>query len=334
MYEEADYASYFNARGDLAAHAVEPLLAEVCGGSRPFETWDGRMFATRPPTHEDRERARLAGLRAQAKARGWGLPERSTWLERCVDLGHLPPDLDAQREALETHAQRLDGSRAKSRDRQQKRRIDQDLAAARRSSLELDLQEAEVARFTADAYGAMTRIDLLACLCTLGGDLLDTPAWPNWHEYLRGTDHDLVARARASVIAILSGPPDDVLRALARHASWRERWKLARDNDDSPFPQAASEWNDTQRRLAYWTSLFDSILSHPDRPDAAVLRDESRLRDWLEDHATGSIGKSPPGGALPPRRSPHYRDGSGRAKPMTKVGEETREVNTPYRVRI
>ena len=72
---------------------------------------------------------------------------------------------------------------------------------------------------------------------------------------------------------------DEIIRELARTDPWQSTWSCAKNNQ--LFNKSASEYTDDQKRLVYWSRLYDSIYENPDCPSDDVIQDEDLLDGWL-----------------------------------------------------
>lgn len=67
-------------------------------------------------------------------------------------------------------------------------------------------------------------------------------------------------------------------REIARSDLWRSYWGLS---NKKVFADAASEWTDEQRALAGYSSMYDSIFDHPEKPQQNVIDDDDLLDGWM-----------------------------------------------------
>jgi len=70
------------------------------------------------------------------------------------------------------------------------------------------------------------------------------------------------------------------LRELARTEPWRSLWSCKK-SEDSVFGLAIADYTDEQRSLINWTTLYDSVYSHPETPSEDVVLDDDLLDGWL-----------------------------------------------------
>jgi hypothetical protein len=67
-------------------------------------------------------------------------------------------------------------------------------------------------------------------------------------------------------------------RQLARSDLWRSYWTISKGDI---FEGPVSEWTDEQRSLAGFSSMYDSVFSHPEKPADSVISDDDVLDGWM-----------------------------------------------------
>jgi hypothetical protein len=67
-------------------------------------------------------------------------------------------------------------------------------------------------------------------------------------------------------------------REIARSDLWRSYWSLS---NKKVFASASSEWTDEQRTLAGYSSMYDSVFEHPEKPQQNVIDDDDLLDGWM-----------------------------------------------------
>lgn len=67
-------------------------------------------------------------------------------------------------------------------------------------------------------------------------------------------------------------------REIARSDLWRSYWSLS---NKKVFASASSEWTDEQRTLAGYSSMYDSVFDHPEKPQQNVIDDDDLLDGWM-----------------------------------------------------
>ncbi len=69
-------------------------------------------------------------------------------------------------------------------------------------------------------------------------------------------------------------------RELARSEPWRSVW-ACRNAEHSLFGVSPDSYSEEQRSLAAYSSLYDSVLQHPECPPDEVIADDDCLDGWL-----------------------------------------------------
>jgi hypothetical protein len=69
-------------------------------------------------------------------------------------------------------------------------------------------------------------------------------------------------------------------RELARSDPWRQYWN-ARKAAGSVFGIPAIDLNEEQRQLSAYSTLYDNVYEHPERPPESIVNDDDVLDGWL-----------------------------------------------------
>lgn len=67
-------------------------------------------------------------------------------------------------------------------------------------------------------------------------------------------------------------------RRIARSDLWRSFWTIDKNNI---FPGPVSLWTEEQRTLAGYSSMYDSVYEHPEKPNDLVINDDDMLDGWM-----------------------------------------------------
>jgi hypothetical protein len=67
-------------------------------------------------------------------------------------------------------------------------------------------------------------------------------------------------------------------RRIARSDLWRSFWTIDKNNI---FPGPVALWTEEQRTLAGYSSMYDSIYEHPEKPNDSVINDDDMLDGWM-----------------------------------------------------
>lgn len=67
-------------------------------------------------------------------------------------------------------------------------------------------------------------------------------------------------------------------RKIARSDLWRSYWGIDKNNI---FDGTVSSWTEEQRMLSGYSSMYDSVYSHPEKPPDSVIEDDDMLDGWM-----------------------------------------------------
>lgn len=69
------------------------------------------------------------------------------------------------------------------------------------------------------------------------------------------------------------------LRLLAREEPWRSFWAIGKESN--LFGSAVADYTDEQRGIVLWSSFYDNIYGHPEKPGDVIIEDDDFLDGWL-----------------------------------------------------
>lgn len=69
------------------------------------------------------------------------------------------------------------------------------------------------------------------------------------------------------------------IREIARTEPWRSIWAIGKERDI--FGKPITYYNEEQRALCLWSTFYDNIYSHPERPGDNIIEDDDFLDGWL-----------------------------------------------------
>ena len=148
------------------------------------------------------------------------------------------------------------------------------LLAARRGRLELLNRKHHLDSMTQEGLADAARTRFLVSRLLLRQD--GTREWPN--DTLLHEDSLLLDQAVRAYLQ--SRPAEAVFREVARREPWRSVWS-ARKSEGSVFGVPAAHLTEEQRTLCGWSSLYESVDGHPEKPVAAVIEDDDALDGWM-----------------------------------------------------
>ncbi len=331
MEPEADPLDVIDAHGRLRPEHVEGLLFEVSSGKTVLES-GGVMYASRTPTVKEGEAGRLMYLRKYQEGLRDGLRPREELERMALRAGVFEQKTRNEKAQLIKHVENLQRVRELTRDYGQKLTTDTQLLNMRKRLGEIAAEEQQVFCHSAEHFGETWRTSYLVAHCTMAGEMLDRPVWSGWEEFLASDDATLVADASRAFVRIVHGLPTAVIRALARHPSWRAIWKSSRESGGPLFEGAGIGWDANKRNLVWWSDFYDSVYRHADSPHEETINNDEALQDWLNQQLQrqqAERAKRGSGG-----RAVYQRDGSGQRKVMQKVGGHTINVGQSYKIPV
>lgn len=68
-------------------------------------------------------------------------------------------------------------------------------------------------------------------------------------------------------------------RLLARNEPWRSIWTVGKDGD--LFGKPVVEYTEEQKNLTLWSTFYDNIYAHPEKPGEVIINCDDFLDGWL-----------------------------------------------------
>ena len=322
-----EFDHLLNDQGQIKDALVDDLLVEVISGKSLF-TSAGELYASRSPTFNEQDQARIIYTRRLFETRKT-LPTRDQLEIVAVEKGIFIAEEREEVASLEGLVARHIRSRENTRDPKQKVELAAEIVGVRERIMELRAVEGEVFAHSAESKAENTRTSFMVSCCTLQGELLDKPVWGTWEEFQNSINVVFLNDSRRAFLRAWHGLPIKIIRAIARTAEWRGRWKAALETNAPVFDGSPSSWDASKRNLTWWSDFYDTVYRHPQAPGEEIIANDEALQKWMN----LQIAKNKQGPKAPDNRPPRtFTDGRGRHIPSVKVGEETIAVNTPYRV--
>jgi hypothetical protein len=314
--------------GQIHPDKVEDLLIEVTTGKciftqtqHPFD-----LYACRSPVPHEQDKGRIVYSRALHDAQKMGLKSRAELLEFAQKRHLFDPNEQIDKNNQRILIEKWSKARQITSSPEQKLELDANLMKAHSKIAAIEVKEDELLRNCRESYAESQRISFYVSCCTLGGEMLDMPVWHSWDEFQQSTEDELILDATTAFMRVSAGLPIKIIRALARTRAWRDRWKASKESHSQPFEGIAGSWDKNKVSLVYWSDFYDSVYQHPECPPEEVVNNDDYLQDWLNQQ----IAKRKQAATQRPGKSPVVTRGG---KPMQKVGESHRKINTPVRVR-
>lgn len=326
------YTDILDDKGRLRPDKVEDILVEVVSGKFLF-TVHGVVHATRYPTPQEFDTARLFYSKRLVEARQAGLMTRAEIEERMASDGLIDPGHKVRKQNLQLLMKRLSESRDAAIMPEDRIRYIHEIERTSSELGNIVATEEIYYRNSAEAKAEEDRHAFLTFSCSLTGELLDAPLWKSWSDFQACQDVELVVTATEAQMRVLSGLPVTVIRALARTQEWRLRWRAAKETGAAIFDGPSSAWDPNKLNVSAWSNYFDSILSHPECPGEELIQNDRELEIWVNaqvakaNRARAKSGVGSRGGSVT------FRDGKGRAMQSQNLGTTKINVQTPVAVR-
>jgi hypothetical protein len=87
-------------------------------------------------------------------------------------------------------------------------------------------------------------------------------------------------------------PIDDLMRKVAKHIIGRTEWGISQGvrHNTHIFPPDLGDWTQAQKFFVYWSTFYDGVFQHFERPPDKVILDDKLIEKWLEDqHSKGEV---------------------------------------------
>jgi hypothetical protein len=69
-----------------------------------------------------------------------------------------------------------------------------------------------------------------------------------------------------------------IYRKIARSELWRSYWNVGKEK---VFNNAIVDWSDEQRSLVSFSTMYDSVYNHPEKPPDSVINEDDSLDGWM-----------------------------------------------------
>jgi len=69
-----------------------------------------------------------------------------------------------------------------------------------------------------------------------------------------------------------------IYRKIARSELWRSYWNVGKER---VFNDAVVDWSDEQRSLVSFSTMYDSVYNHPEKPPDSVINEDDSLDGWM-----------------------------------------------------
>jgi hypothetical protein len=317
--------------GQIRSSVLDDLLVEVISGKLLFTVGE-TMYAARTPTMAEQDAGRIIYRKTLARATSKGLMTRDKLEQAALDSGEFRPEDREEKASIIDMMKRYMRGLDKTPNPAQRGEFEKQLNVCRERLRELSRDEIRIFAHAAEIPAEEARLSYYVSCCTLGGEILDERVWPDFKSFHASDNWPLIHAAKDAVVTVGAGLSTKVIRAIARHAEWRVRWKSCQEASVPPFDGSSANWDRTKLSLIYWSNFYDNILQHPECPDEDTVNDDDALGAWLNVQVQQKKNQQR---ATPGRRPPMINDGKGNRRAMTKIGsDKVIQVGQPVKIRV
>ena len=297
---------------NLEQHQIEEYMVEVITGKRIFT--DGELtYAVCFPTIENRDKARLIYMKHFKKMTAAGMPTKQEMQQRITKMGLLPPDFYPSVSKMKAEIEAIRNAKEMTNSKHQIAELDFQMETLQHKLYNLKIKELAILMNTADAKAEEVKSDYLVSVCTLCGEELDERYWSNYTDFLNSSDMRFATFAKRQFLELSAGLSPTVIRALARNVDWRRRWKASKQASSPIFEGSSADWDRNKVEICYWSDFYDSIFSYHTPPSEDIINDDDSLFEWI--------------------RNVNRLNASGGKAETKSQGQQTKKVNTPYKIR-
>ena len=108
-----------------------------------------------------------------------------------------------------------------------------------------------------------------------------TPVWNTWEDFENETSVNKTNEIFLKVFYQVAFG-DDVLREVAREEPWRSTWRTSCKTGTPIFSLPAAEFTENQKKLVYWSMVYDNVFESLDCPTDDVIKNNELLDLWFE----------------------------------------------------
>lgn len=252
----------------------ELLISRICSGASRVIV-QGRPYIVRRPSREQVYLASEHYVQVYKEALAEGLYTEDDLMMFLLDEGFwdeekeklynkLPKEIEDFK--LELYKRFFQSNESKA--------IRKALAIAKEKLEELQTLRNSYSHLTASGTAAVAQSRYLVAmgLWSLTGNPVFTEYtfWDFNHEFM---DQVMLALAESRI-------DETCIRELARTEPWRNIW-LAHKHEGVLFGISPCDYTFEQKGLVSWSSLYDSVYSHPECPAEDIISDDDLLDGWM-----------------------------------------------------
>lgn len=138
------------------------------------------------------------------------------------------------------------------------------------------------------------------------------PLWPTFDKMIQSSDISYINELINLYVQESMPLSEDKIRKLARQATWRVRWGVAKSDTTNLFGRSLIDATIDQFMLVYWSQVYDMVYESLERPPDRIIENDEKLDEWLNDESKKYKNE------IEARFGNH---GSASAKKMAQAGE-------------
>lgn len=266
----------------MDAAAKERLIARIVWGYIPVTagTQDGQLISLllHPPTPKEQAQAALVYSVERQRAAIIGLPPEKELLQNLIVLGQWSPEKEAEIENIQKDIETI-----------RRGLIDLIFNVTKLNKAKSLLRRAEKALIerlekrhlllqnSAEAHAEICRQRYLIGKITETID--EDRFWDTQEQFDNCQDNNLIHQLCEAFFSKMRIPISSI-RKLARSSQWRSYWEIAKISNDL-FDNPVASWSLSQRELAYWSTIYDSVYAAYERPSQDIVEDDDLLDSWF-----------------------------------------------------
>jgi hypothetical protein len=266
----------------MDAAAKERLIARITWGyiSITASTQDGKLvsFLLHPPTPKEQAQAALTYSVERQRAAFIGLPPEKELLQNLITLGQWSVEQESEIEGIQKDIETI-----------RRGLIDLIFNVTKLKKAKSLLRHAEKALIerlekrhmllqnSAESHAEICRQRYLIGKIT---ETIDGDSFWNTQEQFDDYQDNSLIHQLCEAFFNKMRIPISTIRKLARSSQWRSYWEIAKVSNDL-FDNPIASWSLSQRDLAYWSTIYDSVYAAFERPSQDIIEDDDLLDSWF-----------------------------------------------------
>jgi len=260
----------------------EQLIARISWGYVPatIRTQDGTLVSLllRPPTSSEQGKSAMVYSTEYQRALVLGLPNEDDVIQDMIIAGRWDAQTDIEIDGLRKDIHNIRRGLLDFLFDRTKLEKTRSLLRRAEQALVTRLNNRHVLTQTsAEAHATICQQRYLISRVTETED--GKSFWPTIDDFEKFEDICVITQL-CELFFLQSRISAKLLRELARSPQWRTYWEIAK-NTGELFGAPITVWSSSQRELAYWSTIYDSVHSAYERPSKEIINDDDLLDSWF-----------------------------------------------------